>query len=740
VSLLFNRAEVRYDPLLVTPQALVDMVEAVGFEAALAESIHRGEVLLFSESLLLDREAQRLSGDLLAQHGISAVSIRDEPKLSCSRIKIIYDPKSTGLRDIRSVFTRQSIALHHVQTDGDVGARKAAIESQRHAELMGWKRAFWQSLVFTIPVVVISMVLPNFPYADEILQYAVYKGVTLQTLLCFILATPVQFGVGWRFYRGAYSSIRHGSASMDVLVAMGSSAAYGYSVVMVALACTHREMHGEGFFETSAVVIAVVLLGRFLEHNAKSRTSEVLSILMSLQPESAMLVQGLSADESAQICAVISPSSARAGVTAKLVDLNQAGVTRVLQQFEVGNADSDDEDEHKTITVRVEPSFSSQEATVPPSSLLPSHARVERIDIQDVQFGDLLQVPPGAKLPVDGVVVAGSSHVDEAYITGEAMPVAKTVGSAVIGASKNVDGTLIMRATAIGSETVLSKIVKLVEDAQTNRAPVQAFADRVAHIFVPFVVTLSLATFLLWYILLRASVVPESWKQPGQGDFLFAFLFAIAVLLISCPCALGLATPTAVMVGTDVGARLGILFKGGEPLEATGKVDCVLFDKTGTLTQGSPAVEPNETVLMGSGLTVPVTAQRLWRFIYAVESCSEHLLAKAIREHAARCMAQDATPQLNEDGSVLTASEFKSVPGQGVSGKVSGRLVCLGNRKWLLANGVVWTAEVDAQLARIEERGHIGIRLCLAGISACISVRRLSLMMIPNAPCCLCTF
>ncbi|MGD8633269.1 MAG: copper-translocating P-type ATPase, partial [Anaerolineales bacterium] len=391
--------------------------------------------------------------------------------------------------------------------------------------------------------------------------------------LMFALATPVQFYVGWQYYDGAYKALRNGSANMDVLIAMGSSAAYFYSIpVLLGL------IDGHVYFETSAVIITLIVLGKFLEARAKGRTSEAIKKLMELRPRTASVV--------------------RAG----------------------------------------------EELDLP---------------IEEVLVGDLVIVRPGEKIPVDGVVVEGRTTVDESMLTGESMPVEKGPGEKVFGATMNKQGRMKFEALNVGKDTALSQIIRLVEEAQGSKAPIQRLADRVSAVFVPAVIGIALLTFLGWYFLA---------PPPGADISVFtrALINMVAVLVIACPCAMGLATPTAVMVGTGLGASSGILFKSSEALERAGSLDTVILDKTGTITRGQPAV--TDVVLRGwQG-----DENSLLALAASAEKGSEHPLGEAIVAAA------------GERGlTVQEPDHFEALSGRGIAADVSGHKVLIGTTRLL---------------------------------------------------------
>jgi Cu+-exporting ATPase len=387
------------------------------------------------------------------------------------------------------------------------------------------------------------------------------------------LATPVQFWAGWRFYRGAWGALRHRQANMNTLVALGTSAAYLYSAVAT-LAPQHFAggMRADVYFDTSALIITLILLGRLLEARARGRTNEAIKSLYDLQARTARVVRG------------------------------------------------------------------DREVDVP---------------VEDVRVGDVVVVRPGEKVPVDGRVVAGESAVDEAMITGEPIPVAKKAGDEVIGATINASGSFRFRATKVGRETALSQIVAMVEEAQGSKAPIQRLADRISGVFVPVVVAIATITFFVWLVF---------GPEPA---FTFALLNFVAVLIVACPCAMGLATPTSIMVGTGRGAESGVLIKGGEALEGVHALTTVVLDKTGTLTRGKPELTD---VIAPYGLP----EKELLRLVASAERLSEHPVGQAIVRGA------------RERGlSLAEAGEFRAVGGGGIRARVEGHTVLVGN-EWLL--------------------------------------------------------
>ncbi len=443
----------------------------------------------------------------------------------------------------------------------------------RQAELRQQSLKFWTGLAFSLPLFLLSM------SRDFSLLGTWFQAVWVNWLF-LALATPVQFYVGWDFYRGSWKALRNRSANMDVLVAMGSSAAYLYSlVVTVALSLGSTTLGTHVYYETAALIITLIKLGKLLEVRAKGQTGAAIRELMGLRPKTARLLR---------------------------------------DKVEVD------------------------------------------IPIEDVQVGDIVLIRPGEKIPVDGRVVEGRSGVDESMLTGESRPVSKEPGDEVVGASLNQRGQLRVEATRVGAETALAQIIRLVEQAQGSRAPIQRLADQVAGIFVPVVILMAAITLLTWWFVLAAG-------------FTTAMVRMVAVLVIACPCALGLATPTAIMVGTGIGARKGILFKNSEALEWAHQLKTVVLDKTGTLTVGQPAVTDiwvNQSfVLEKQSESDPGRAENsLLGLAASVERASEHPLGEALVRSA------------KERGlSLAQPAQFQAQAGRGVSAHVEGRSVVLGN-------------------------------------------------------------
>lgn len=456
-----------------------------------------------------------------------------------------------------------------------VPKREAKDSAELRRQEIGHKRFKWMmAAILSLPL--LWAMTQHFPMTSWIPVPSLFLNPWFQ----LALATPVQFLIGGQFYAGAYKSLRSGSANMDVLVALGTSSAYFYSLFLT-IRSLGSDMHhpAELYYETSSVLITLILVGKWFEALAKGRSSEAIKSLMGLQAKSALVLRD------------------------------------------------------------------GRETSIP---------------IDEVNTGDTVIVRPGEKIPVDGWVLQGVSSVDESMLTGESLPVAKREGDAVVGATMNKNGMLRIQAAKVGGDTALARIIKVVEEAQGSKAPIQRIADVISGIFVPIVVTIAIATFLVWYF----------YILPGQ--FPAALEKAIAVLVIACPCALGLATPTSIMAGSGRAAELGILFKGGEHLEAAQGIEVVVLDKTGTVTSGKPVL----TDVIPAPL---MTQQSLLRTAAAVERKSEHPLAEAI---VAGALERSKALPLPE------AKDFENLPGYGVSARVDGRPVLVGTRKLMEERGI----------------------------------------------------
>lgn len=468
----------------------------------------------------------------------------------------------------------------HMKVDFSDVEKKA-----REKEINDLKIKFIVGLIFGIPVFLGSF-RDIFPFIPEFLA---------NKFLLWILTTPVQFYVGWMFYKGVINFIKTRVAGMDTLIGVGTLAAYLYSIVVMFWPQIFESagLKTNLYFDTSAVVITLVILGKYLEALARGRTSEAIKKLMGLAPKTARVIK---------------------------------------------------------------------------------NGKEENISIDLVQIGDIILVRPGEKIPIDGQIIYGSSAIDESMISGESIPVEKNISDTVIGATLNKTGAFKFKATKVGQNTVLSQIIKLVQDAQASKAPIQRLADKVSAIFVPTVFTIAIITFIVWYVF---------GPHPALT---FALLNAVGVLIISCPCALGLATPTAIMVGTGKGAENGILFKDATSLETAQKVNMIVFDKTGTLTKGKPVVTDilviKDQKLESKNLILQIAA--------SIEKMSEHSLAEAIVNYA----EEEKVEFVKIDG-------FQAIPGQGVEARIDGIKYLFGNKKIVKS----LDAETEKRMEDLELQG-----------------------------------
>ncbi|MHB0911950.1 MAG: heavy metal translocating P-type ATPase [Armatimonadota bacterium] len=543
VNFATERAMVRYVPGAVGTDDFRSAVESLGYGAPIEMEMLRAEFAVVGMDHV---HAEPVVRAVRTLPGVLSAEARDE------RLSVEYDPNTIALAEIEGKIRELGYSPVEVAETGELPDREREARERLYRGLLA-RTVF--AAVLSVPILLGSfMVVPMPAWA------------------LWLLATPVQFWAGWRFYTGAVAAARHRTTDMNTLIAVGSSAAYFYSAAVILFPNFFARAAGVEpalYFDTSSVIITLILFGRLLELRARGRTSEAIRRLMGLSAKTARVVRD------------------------------------------------------------------GREVDIP---------------VEEVRVGDTVIVRPGEKIPVDGVVMSGTSAVDESMISGEPIPVTKNEGDEVIGATVNGSGSFRFRATRVGRETVLAQIIKLVEEAQGRKAPIQRLADVIASYFVPAVIALAVVSALIWYFF---------GPYPAFNNALLVF---VAVLIVACPCALGLATPTAIMVGTGKGAENGVLIKGGEALERTERTNAVLFDKTGTLTEGRPSV----TDLIPIG----VTEEELLFLTASAERVSEHPLGEAIVRAA---------------GGVELAepSDFRAVPGYGVEAKVDGREVLVGNVRFV---------------------------------------------------------
>jgi len=580
VNFANERAKVIFDPEMVKSGDLLALVEELGYGVAAAH------VELPIKGMSCANCAQTIERALHRLEGVVKANVN----FASERASVEYVPALVSMEEIKKAVVDVGYGVIEVvgePEDAEARAREAEITRQRRLLIVG--------LTFTIPAFLLAMtvdlgLLPDFEWRKYIL---------------LALTTPVQFYVGRQFYIGAWKALKHLSAGMDTFIAMGASAAYFYS-----LAATFF-IEGHLYYETAAVIVTLIVLGRYLEAKAKGRTSEAIKKLMGLRAKTAR---------------VIRPGLPRA---------------RTGQGREVD------------------------------------------IPVEDVRVGDIVILRPGEKIPVDGMVIEGHSAVDESMITGESLPVSKEPGDEVIGATINKTGSFKFEATKVGKDTVLAQIIRLVEEAQGSKAPVQRLADWVSGVFVPVVISIAVVTFLAWYF----------WGGVGFANSLINM---VAVLVIACPCALGLATPTAIMVGTGKGAEQGILVKNAESLERAGNLEAIILDKTGTITRGEPRV----TDVIASG---ELSSEEVLRLTASTERGSEHPLGEAVVQAA------------QERGLTLEEVEgFEAVAGQGVRARLDGRSILLGNIRLMGQNGVEMV-ELEGEIKRLQGEGKTAMVLAIDG-------------------------
>ncbi|WP_106495358.1 heavy metal translocating P-type ATPase [Lentibacillus sp. Marseille-P4043] len=572
VNLTTEKATVDYDSEKNSIEDITKKIENVGYGVLMEKA--ELDVL----GMTCAACSTRIEKVLNKQEGVKNAAVN----LTTETAAIEYNP---GLTDIKAIIDK----IKNVGYDAKPKAEAAEKQTHKEKELLHKKTKLIIAAVLAAPLLITMLVHlfgMNLP------------DIFMNPWFQFALATPVQFIIGWQFYVGAYKNLRNGGANMDVLVALGTSAAYFYSLYEALKTIGNPEYMPHLYFETSAVLITLILFGKYLEARAKNQTTNALSSLLNLQAKEARVIRD------------------------------------------------------------------GAEVMIPAS---------------EVVVGDRLVIKPGEKIPVDGRLVKGKTSVDESMITGESIPIEKDVDASLIGSTINKNGSIEIEATKVGKDTALASIIKVVEEAQGSKAPIQRLADVISGYFVPIVVGIAILTFIIWI----------SFVQPGE--FEPALVAAIAVLVIACPCALGLATPTSIMVGTGKAAENGILFKGGEHLERTHQLDAIVLDKTGTITKGKPEV----TDFSGDEETL--------RLLASAEKGSEHPLAGAIVEYATKNAID-----------FVEVDEFDAVPGHGIETKISGKHVLVGNRK-LMNDHQIDIGANEAKLVEFENYGKTAMLIAIDG-------------------------
>lgn len=629
VSYANERAILTYDPKQVTPEQVIETIRSIGYGAALAEvDLPVAGMTCANCANTITRALKRLDGVLDVNTSYAS-----------ERTHVVYLPSMVDLSDIKRAVRDAGYKI--IEVAGDEQEQVDAEQAARNAEIADKRRKVIVGAALSAPIMVLSM-------AEMVGLPLDFPG---RLWIVAALTTVVQAYLGKDYYVSAWKALQNRTANMDTLVAMGSSVAYFYSLAILALGLD--PMHYHVYFESAAMILTLITLGKYLEVRAKGQAGEAIRKLLGLRARTARIVRGADGEE----------------------------------------------------------------AEVP---------------VDDVLVGDIVVVRPGEKIPVDGVVIAGQSTVDESMLTGESLPVSKTVGDVVIGGSINKTGSFRFRATAVGKQTALAQIVKLVQEAQASRAPIQDLADKVSSVFVPAVIALALAVGAYWYFW-GAAVYYHHENPLGV-----ALIFMATVLLISCPCALGLATPTAIMAGAGVGAQHGILIKNAEALQKAGSVDTVILDKTGTITRGKPAVtdvveiqgerfkkeasldrsreapqggavDGDLAAVQSSALTLsrphplPPSPSPLLHYAASAERASEHPLAEAIVEYARA-----------HGVSLSEVESFNSITGRGVEAKVDGRAVLLGSPALMQERGVD-LEPVQAEIDRLQDEGKTVMAVAVDG-------------------------
>ncbi|CAM3861049.1 heavy metal translocating P-type ATPase [Bacillus paranthracis] len=588
VNFALEKTKIMYDPQKTNPQQFKQKVESLGY------GIVSDKAEFTVSGMTCAACANRVEKRLNKLEGVNGATVN----FALESATVDFNPDEINVNEMKSAITKLGYKLEvkSDEQDGSTDHRLQEIERQ--------KKKFIISFILSFPL--LWAMVSHFSFTS----FIYLPDMLMNPWVQLALATPVQFIIGGQFYVGAYKALRNKSANMDVLVALGTSAAYFYSVYLSIQSIGSSEHMTDLYFETSAVLITLIILGKLFEAKAKGRSSEAIKKLMGLQAKTATVV--------------------RDGTEMKIL-------------------------------------------------------------IEEVVAGDIVYVKPGEKIPVDGEIVEGKSAIDESMLTGESIPVDKTIGDVVIGSTMNKNGFLKVKATKVGRDTALAQIIKVVEEAQGSKAPIQRVADQISGIFVPVVVVIAIITFAVWMIF----VTP--------GDFGGALEKMIAVLVIACPCALGLATPTSIMAGSGRSAEYGILFKGGEHLEATHRLDTVILDKTGTVTNGKPVLTD---VIVADGFH----EEEMLRLVGAAEKNSEHPLAEAIVEG------------IKEKKINIPSSEtFEAIPGFGIESVVEGKQLLIGTRR-LMKKFNVDIEEVSKSMEELEREGKTAMLIAIdkeyAGIVA----------------------
>jgi Cu+-exporting ATPase len=584
VNLALEKSSIKYDPDVISTLDFHKKIQDLGYDVVKEKKEFNIAGMTCAAC------ATRIEKRLNKLDGIDKATVN----FALETVLVEYNPEQVSIPEMKEAIKKLGYSLEQKKenTGEQVDHRQKEIEKQQGK--------FIFSLILSFPL--LWAMVSHFEFTSFIWLPDMFMNPWVQ----LALATPVQFIVGRQFYVGAYKALRNKSANMDVLVALGTSAAYFYSLYLSIMSIGSNAHMVELYYETSAVLITLILLGKLFEAKAKGRSSEAIKKLMGLQAKNATVVRN------------------------------------------------------------------GQEMIIP---------------IEEVLEGDIVYVKPGEKVPVDGEIVEGQSAVDESMLTGESIPIDKTIGDTVIGSTINKNGFLKIKATKVGRDTALAQIVKVVEEAQGSKAPIQRLADVISGIFVPIVVGIAIITFLVWYF------------YVSPGEFAVALEKFIAVLVIACPCALGLATPTSIMAGSGRAAEFGILFKGGEHLETTHRLDTIILDKTGTVTNGKPSLTD---VILAKG----IEEKEFLTLVGTAERNSEHPLAEAIVEG------------IKEKGIALGSSDtFEAIPGFGIQSTVNSKQLLIGTRR-LMAKYNINVQDELAKMENLEKQGKTAMLVAIDGLYA----------------------
>ena len=549
VNFAAEKATVFFHPDQTDLSHLIDKVKDLGYGAKVEK------VVLPIQGMTCASCVNKVEKALSSVKGVVQASVN----FATERASVEYIPEEVTIRDLKKVVQEAGYQVLEVKEEDIVEKERLA----REAELSRLKWKFIIGAILLAPILILM-------YGASLLEKWIGLSRETNFFIQFLLATPVQFWVGWQFYVGFWKATKHKTSDMNTLIAVGTSAAYLYSLIVtfVPHLIMVKGLMIDVYFDTSAAIIVLILLGRFLEARAKGKTSEAIKKLIGLQPKTARVIRN-------------------------------------------GN-----------------------EVDIP---------------VEEVTLGDIVVVRPGEKIPVDGIVKEGYSSVDESMVTGESLPVEKKSGDTVIGATINKTGTFKFEATKVGKDTVLAQIIRLVQEAQGSKPPIARMVDVIASYFVPVVISIAIVTFIVWYFF---------GPHPALT---YAFLNFVAVLIIACPCALGLATPTSIMVGTGKGAENGILIRGAEALETAHQLNTIVLDKTGTLTKGEPSV----TDIIESE---KFTKKEILTLAASAEKGSEHPLGEAIVKKAKE-----------ENLSLLDSKDFQAIAGHGIEATIDSKRILLGN-------------------------------------------------------------